>query len=242
MDELDYQQLPLTRAARETLKKLDAKRIQQFRDRILIDPAGLDQHIQNELIRGRLRDYWACLQESPGTPDDRLKLLREFAERPVYDDVTIEALATIDDASERKNADLVYTYNAAPLPDPANHSLTRMNPNIDQICREIEAQAADVRLAPCEKFEHEYGAGNADQEKAEHPHPATVSAEVLSTHGQRVQKVQHHYSGKLKDFYLSLGVSRSEFFAWRRKDRRHCGKNKKATLDQAADALSGPPK
>ena len=152
MDELDYQKLPLTRGSREKLKKLDAKRIQQFRDRMQIDPAGHKQHIENELIRGRLRDYLACLQESPGSPDDRWKLLHEFAARFVEDEVATEALATID-PSERTNALLVYTWNAAHLPDPTNRNLPRMNPNIARICREIlqaygEAHAADGRHVP----------------------------------------------------------------------------------------------
>jgi hypothetical protein len=153
MDDFDYHR-PLTPAAREKLKALETRRIHQFRNRLRIDAAGLEQHIKNELIWGRLRDYWACLLESLGTPDDRAEWLWQFGMHFADDDVTVEAFGVLGD-SELKLADLFLTYHARPVmqtpksrTEKPKRRKPRMNPTIDEVCRELLKNGELVQSEP----------------------------------------------------------------------------------------------
>jgi len=79
MDELDYRGLPLSQDGREKLKQLDKDRIATFRDKVGFEPKEISEHDKQELIRGRLRDYWACLLDTPATPPQREQWLRDHA-------------------------------------------------------------------------------------------------------------------------------------------------------------------
>jgi len=78
------------------------------------------------------------------------------------------------------------------------------------------------------------------------PEPAQAGAPVTAPaqraiHSQRVEKVRYHHGrdGKppLARFYESCRVRNREFCAWQKQDWAHCGKEKKARLDTAADNL-----
>jgi hypothetical protein len=67
-------------------------------------------------------------------------------------------------------------------------------------------------------------------------------APATTDHDRRVAKVHKHLRslGKPdKSFYEPLGgqITHSEFCAWKRDDRKHCGKRKWGRLDAAADQL-----
>lgn len=66
-------------------------------------------------------------------------------------------------------------------------------------------------------------------------------AESDYSHKQRVKAVERRYGGQGGDpytrFYRPLRVTGPEFTAWKTADWKHCGKQKKRRIDDAADRL-----
>lgn len=83
MDELDYQNLPLTPAARENFKRLEAGRHLDFRKYIANSP-DVDVGLRN-LTEGRLRDYLACLLQSGTAPGQIGPLVKQWAQMVAND-------------------------------------------------------------------------------------------------------------------------------------------------------------
>ena len=69
----------------------------------------------------------------------------------------------------------------------------------------------------------------------------TGSQQAPSRHRERLARVERNFgcAGKPRftEFYKRLGVTNPEFCAWKREDRRHCGRVKQQRLNQAADKL-----
>ena len=115
MDELDYLNLPLAPHARKKLKEFDAERLRQFHEKASVAPNDLTTHT-NELIVGRLRDFWVVLIGSGSPPEDRSQRLREHVARvdkDTEDVVKIEA-CKLRESSDRDAALLNFIWAFGP--------------------------------------------------------------------------------------------------------------------------------
>jgi hypothetical protein len=79
LDALDYSRLPISPEDRLVMVGRDANRIARFREKVSREPQRIGEHDRDELFRGRLRDYWECVQRTAGTPDQRAQWLRDYA-------------------------------------------------------------------------------------------------------------------------------------------------------------------
>jgi hypothetical protein len=88
MDELEYRALPISSRSRNRLKNLDAERLRRFRRKTKAEPDKVYEHYRDELIKGRLRDYWAYLQDTPGTSEQRAQWLHQHFARLLDEDAS----------------------------------------------------------------------------------------------------------------------------------------------------------
>jgi hypothetical protein len=78
MDDVDYQQLPLTPEAREYLKARELERFEVVAIHLRRFPAEVEDGF-SYLTKGRLRDYFDCLQQSDTSMTSLYPLMREYA-------------------------------------------------------------------------------------------------------------------------------------------------------------------
>jgi hypothetical protein len=240
----------------EVLKKSQAERVQKWKT---------ERHDGfRELFAGWVWDFAALLPAD--TPQELLRrLLHEHAELILNDsDISNGVLSIAKKLSREDYLTLRFSRGSFSANDIAGDVIAKLcgeaPPHLDGVPSAsatigIAEAAADATTHALPITDASVSTGQpADGAAGEAatllPEPgqavaAVTAPEQSAIHSQRVEKVRYHYGrdGKppLARFYESCMVENREFCAWQKQDWAHCGKEKKARLDTAADNLPSLP-